>query len=517
MNMRVLNSNQYVHILVGLLIFIGLYLTSLYNYLLFHSVAEIFSIVVICGVFLIFWNTRHLVDNGYLLFISIAYLFIAGIDLLHTLAYKGMGVFPEYGANLPTQLWIAARYVESITLLIAPLWLFRRAKPNVTFAGYAVLITVLLGAIFYWGIFPDCYIEGAGLTPFKKISEYIISLILLTSIWMLWRYRQKFDPSVYRLLVWAIILTAGGELAFTFYVSVYGLSNLIGHFFKIASFYLIYRALIQVGLTQPYDLLFKELKQRENMLQEYSERLEERVEDRTRELKETQEQLIRKEKLAVLGQLASSVAHELRNPLGVLANAVYFLNSTLTNGNETTREYLDIITTEVRKSDKIVSDLLDYSRTQRADTHQKEKVAVSTLVAQVLAEHPPPSQIEVSIEIDDNLPAVFIDAQQIGQVLTNLVTNAYQAMAEKGTLTIKAQARNGEVILSIRDTGTGISPENKDKLFEPLFTTKAQGIGLGLSISKNLTEANGGTISVKSETDQECTFIVALPTNGVVA
>jgi hypothetical protein len=110
-------------ILAGALVLLGLYLTSLYNYLLFHSLAEVFAIVVACGVFMVAWNSRRFLDNNYLLFIGIAYLFVAGLDLLHTLAYKGMGVFPDYDANLPTQLWIASRYIQSFSLLIAPLFL----------------------------------------------------------------------------------------------------------------------------------------------------------------------------------------------------------------------------------------------------------------------------------------------------------------------------------------------------------------------------------------------------------
>jgi len=123
-------------VLSWVLILVGLYLTSLYSYLLFHSTAEIFSIVVACGVFMVAWNSRRFLDNNYLLFIGIAYLFVALIDLIHTLAYTGMGVFPGYATNLPTQLWISARYVESLSLLIAPLLLKRKLRTNLVFVGF---------------------------------------------------------------------------------------------------------------------------------------------------------------------------------------------------------------------------------------------------------------------------------------------------------------------------------------------------------------------------------------------
>jgi PAS domain S-box-containing protein len=252
--------------LLGFSILFGLYLTSLYSYLLFHSLAEIFSIIIACGIFMIAWNSRRFLDNHYLLFIGIAYLFVGGLDLLHTLAYKGMGVFSGYDANLPTQLWIAARYLQSISLLLAPLWIGRKLKINPMLLAYGVVVALLLLAIFPWRIFPDCFMEGRGLTPFKKISEYIISLILMTAIVLLIQRRKEFDPIVFRLLSRAILTTIAAEVAFTFYESVYGLPNLVGHLFKVVSFYLIYKALIETGLVRPYDLLFRNLKKSEEAL-----------------------------------------------------------------------------------------------------------------------------------------------------------------------------------------------------------------------------------------------------------
>jgi len=252
----------------------------------------------------------------------------------------------------------------------------------------------------------------------------------------------------------------------------------------------------------------------EEALREYSEKLEEMVEERTRELRETQERLIRREKLAVLGQLAGGVGHELRNPLGVISNAIYFLQMVLSDADETTKEYLDIIASEVRNSTKIVSDLLDFARTRPAE---REEIAVSDLVARALEKHPPPEGVQVTTEIVSDLPAVFVDPRQMGQVLGNLVTNGYQAMPEGGQLILKTSEvsgkppRSGWVYLSIADTGCGISEKNLDKIFEPLFTTKAKGIGLGLAVSKNLVEANRGSIEVQSEVGKGSTFTVRLP------
>jgi signal transduction histidine kinase len=206
------------------------------------------------------WHSRKYLDNNYVFFLGVAYLFVAGIDSIHTLSYKGMGIFQSAEANIPTQLWIGGRYLQSLSLLAGLFFLRRTLSSTILFCSYLLVTALILASIFYWRIFPDCFIEGAGLTPFKKISEYVISAILLTTIGLLLKKRQMFEPRVLRLLVISITLTIGSELAFTFYVSVYGLSNLVGHFFKIFAYYLIYRAIIDTGLTRPCDLLFRNLK-----------------------------------------------------------------------------------------------------------------------------------------------------------------------------------------------------------------------------------------------------------------
>jgi len=253
------------------MVLIGLYLTSLYSYLLFHSVAEIFTIVIGCCIFILTWNSRRRLDNGYLLLLGVAFLFVSALDMLHTLAYKGMGVFPGYDANLPTQLWVVARYVQSISLLVAPVFLRRTLNVNLVFVVYTVVTIVVLVAIFA-NVFPACFVEGVGLTPFKIISEHIISLILLAAIALLLYHRTAFDRKVVQWLVASLVLTVVSELAFTFYVSVYGFSNLIGHLLKISAFFLIYIAIVEMGIEKPQRLLFRNLQRKEeafeNALQE---------------------------------------------------------------------------------------------------------------------------------------------------------------------------------------------------------------------------------------------------------
>lgn len=244
-------------------ILVGISLTHLYSYLLFHTLSEFFSIVVAGCVFVMTWNGRYVIRNNYLMVIGIAYLFIGGIDLVHTLTYSGMGIIKGYGNNLPTQLWIAARYMESISLMFASVMINRRMNVNYVMAVYIVVTALIFLSIFKFNIFPDCYLDDTGLTLFKKISEFIISLFLLTSLFLLITKKQAFDGKIHNLLVAVILATITSELVFAFYTDVYGISNLTGHLFKIVSFYLLYKAIIETSFRKPYAVLLRDLHQRE--------------------------------------------------------------------------------------------------------------------------------------------------------------------------------------------------------------------------------------------------------------
>ena len=251
-----------------------------------------------------------------------------------------------------------------------------------------------------------------------------------------------------------------------------------------------------------------EQKKSEEKIKNYSKRLEEMVEERTKALKDAQEQLVRQEKLAVIGQLASGVGHELRNPIGVIGNSTYYLNMKLKDVDDKTKKHLDILQREVLRTNTIITDLLDFSRVKPPAF---EEADLNNIVKETISTTEVPENITLETKLDEKLPRISVDADQIRRVIMNIASNAVGAMPDGGRLKINSGVKKDFVEITFKDTGEGISKENLQKIFEPLFTMKAKGIGLGLAIVKGIVEGHKGEIEVESEVGKGSTFIIKLP------
>jgi signal transduction histidine kinase len=218
---------------------------------------------------------------------------------------------------------------------------------------------------------------------------------------------------------------------------------------------------------------------------------------------------VRQEKLALLGQIAGGVGHELRNPLGVIKNTAYFLKMALEKPGPEVKESLEILDKEVANSERIITTLLDFARSRPP---QRQKVDINEILREVLSSVNTPGNIQVVNQAAESLPLIMADPGQLGQVFGNFILNTVQAMPQGGQLIIKSETQDpGWAAVSIADTGVGIPEENIEKIFEPLFTTKAKGIGLGMAISKTFVEGHGGSIDVQSEIGKGSTFTIKLP------
>ncbi|MFQ6122337.1 MAG: ATP-binding protein [Dehalococcoidales bacterium] len=269
-------------------------------------------------------------------------------------------------------------------------------------------------------------------------------------------------------------------------------------------------------LATSFNQMTESLQKSRDEIQEKNQELEamnEELKASNEELRQTQEKLIRSERLAAIGQLAGGVGHELRNPLGALRNAVYYVKgkvakSELAQKEPRVMEFLGIMDDEINSSNKIINDLLGFSRVGKPSVSPTQ---IRSVIEEALLRMHIPENIELTKKLDAELPQVEVDPDQIQQVLVNMITNAVQATPDGGKLTISARERKEFLEVEIADTGEGIPEETRDKIFDPLFTTRAKGIGLGLAVCKSIIDRHGGNIEVKSKVGKGTTLNIKLP------
>jgi len=320
-------------------------------------------------------------------------------------------------------------------------------------------------------------------------------------------------------------------------IGVLNLSRLGGTPFAEGHLELVSVVCGQVAIAIENAKLFEELEQARIELEEWNRELERRVRERTKELEEAQERLMEERVLAV-GQLGASVGHELRNPLGVIKNSIYYLRMKLEDADGKVRKHLDIMEREITRSNKIIGDLLSLAWAKAPDF---KEVHINALAARALSRTPVPENVVVVTELGEDLPPLMADPNQIEQVFINMISNAVQAVISSslraepfelsgsteastvsspqplakvlrtkpraegsaetpdgGRLEIATKEEDGFIVTEFKDNGCGIPAENLEKIFEPLFTTKAKGIGMGLAVSKRIVEAHNGSIEVES-------------------
>ena len=278
--------------------------------------------------------------------------------------------------------------------------------------------------------------------------------------------------------------------------------------------------LVLVGFIVVADVsIYRSSRREMSVVEEANLTLEDRVQRRTQELEaankqliDAQDQLVRSEKLAAIGQLAGGVAHDLRNPLGAINNAAYYLKrrlaaSELAQSNPKIPQFVQIIHDEVEQSNQIITDLLSFARVKAPSLSPNLKEVIEAALSSMDARE----DVHIVKEFDPELPQVLTDKEQLRRVFMNLAINAQDAMPEGGELTVSTWHVDGTAEVAFSDTGVGIADEDMGKIFDPLFTTKTKGTGLGLAICEEIVSKHGGTISVVSKIGQGATFTVRLP------
>ncbi|MGE4542493.1 MAG: MASE3 domain-containing protein [Pedobacter sp.] len=480
-----------------------LFLLSRFNYLLFHGVTELSSVAVAITTFSIGWHTRHINRNHSFTLLASAYLSIGLLDLLHTLSYKGMGVFPGAGSDVPTQFWIAARSLQAGAYLASG-WLLGRNgsfKARNWLIGFSAIGLLLGLAIWPLHAFPSCLNEG-GLTPFKIGTEYLISAVLACSGWLYWQRRAHLDPRLTSLMLASIGLAIVSELTFTFYQDVYGLTNCFGHLFKIASVFLVYRALILGSLRTPYQTLFRELSQSHQDL----------------DLELVQRRMIEQQLRAAnweLDTFVHTIAHDLRSPLTVFISGTEMVRRQLRpHMTEDLDDMLLSIEQKGWQMAHMLEDLLHLACIGRME-QPPEKVIPSHIITRVTCDLEKQIHANGTQVITEPLPELEAHPTLIYQLFANLIGNAVRYAGGPNSPIIIGGQRTGQLVrFFVQDHGPGISKEEKDKLGEAFYRGKNagshSGTGIGLAIVQKITRYYQGRLWITDTPGGGATFWVEL-------
>lgn len=487
-------------IILGVASLTALLLAGRVNFPFFHIIVELFSIVVACGIFIISWHTRHLHENGFITFLGVSSLSVAIIDLLHVLTYKGLEVMPQSGAPVATQLWIAGRFLQATSILLAFFFLQRRLRDTTLLVTFLSVTALLISSIFVWKIFPDCYVEGFGLTRFKIYTEYIIILLFAAALFLLRRRWKVFDAHVAHYLAASFGFFMISELAFTSYVGVFDWNNQIGHILKVAGFYCLYRGVVVIGLTRPYDLLFRSLK-------EINTTLEERVQEEVNRNREKDVLLVQKDRQAALGEMTGNIAHQWRQPLNAIAIIVQELTM-LENAGSLNKEHLQESFSKIHDLTRHMAQTINDFRNLYRFNKEKVAFSPSEKVRQLLAlveGNLREKNISVIVSAEEKVLALGFP-NQFAQVVLNLLNNSRDALVERKVPNPKIWidiSKNGtSSLVMIKDNAGGIPPDIMHRIFEPYFTTREEGTGIGLSMSRTIIEQNmSGRITVRNDNE----------------
>lgn len=465
-----------------LVLFFGSIATLFHSYLLFHITSELFAMVVAFSIFTFAWNSRNHIKDGGLVIIAAGFLMVGVVDLIHTLAYKGMNLFAD-DTNLATELWIVGRYLAATTFLISTFFIGKPVRDYVTMCGF-VIVTFVLVAMVFTGVFPDCFVEGEGLTTFKIASEYLVMAILAVA---LVRFRRSILVGEIRAsVIISIAVMIVSELFFTLYLDPYGATNIIGHILKVISYYLLFRATVEAGLNRPMHMLYTNLKNSE---------------DKNRS---SHILLVRQARFSGAAEAVSNIAHHWRQPLSVIAISLGDIKELYLAGELTKEELVNSIDRSMEAIGKISSQI-ESVRSQYRTEHSIKMEDVAQTIESTIALVKDEMEL-LGVDLIRDIDNVFVRSyhRELIQVVFNVLKNSLEIFKEREIkspkIWISASKTKDGAKIEIADNGGGFDRSIRNSIFEPYTTTKHKsfGIGLGLYVTKLIVEEHlNGTIDAK--------------------
>ncbi|WP_300303836.1 MASE3 domain-containing protein [Ferrovibrio sp.] len=457
-----------------------------FNFLVFHTLAELFSIIVSFILFALAWHTHRFSRDHFLLYLACGMFWIGALDLAHTLTYKGMGLLPVNEANTATQVWVVARYLQALLLLTAPLMARHSPDKMVLFLVFGLMAAL---AILWIGTghFPDAFIEGQGLTTLKIWSEYAIMVILAGALALIWANRATIAPDALPFLLIAIVFAIGTELAFTLYIDVYGVSNLVGHILKLFSFWAIFQAVALACLIRPYQELAASNRAKDDFL--------------------------------------ASMSHDLRTPLNSILGFSDMMRSRMFGplGHAKYEDYVDNIHASGTHLLGLVNDILDLSKLESGQYQLNRQELNPMVLAEAVVRSFAPSitakDMSVAVHCDPEIRQLTADERAMIQLLNNLVSNAVKFTPDNGAITVAWSRRpDGAMVLQVSDTGPGIPADQLKRLGKPYVQVDPyvaqKGTGLGLFIARRIAELHGAKLRITSRPGEGTAVTVTFPPQG---
>lgn len=526
---------QYAVIIFSLF---GLVYLGNMNYLLFHSIIEDAGILLGCIIIMIFISFKNFnSDQNSFELLGIAYIFITFFGFLHSIFFKGSYFFSMESSNLAIQLYIIKQYIESATLFLLVYYYKKTINIKLCISFYIVVSSFMLLLVFYWSIFPICFIEGYGATLFLKISLLVISLILIMTTLLLLKKRKRFHNDTFTYLLYAIVFTIFMQTLYMVEKDVDGVLSLIGHILRAVSIYMMYKATVQVKIISPLIKLQDNAQKSEKkvkvkmtttpyeenptmiIIDDLSE--QKKVERLKEKLKEEEEQKLKT--ILNYEQLKSnfymSITHEFKTPLNVLL-AIYQLLAE-EDVPEKWKNYIKTGKQNCYRLWRLINNLIDNSKIDSKSFEiEMSNYNIVQIVEEItlsVADYLDKSSISITFDTNIEEKIITCDPQIIERILLNLISNGIKFSKEKGKILVNIVDGIDYVTIEVKDDGIGIDEDKINSIFDTFtkaddsLTRKSEGCGMGLSIVSSLVEILGGTIEVKSKKGYGSKFIIKIP------